>query len=76
MEGEVITTTTTTTTTEATHEDITEGYSDSVTTVDVDGVITKTRTRTFSETTKVRNPFDPVAATNELWAKYELVNGL
>jgi hypothetical protein len=70
------TTTTTTTKTQATHQDITEGYSDSTTTVDVDGLITKTRVRTFRETTKVRNPFDPVAATNELWAKYEAVNGL
>lgn len=74
--NEEVTTTTTTTKTQATHEDITEGYSDSVTTTDVDGVITKTRVRTFRETTKVRNPFDPVAATNELWAKYEAVNGL
>ena len=68
--------TTTTTTTTATHQDITEGYSDSVTTVDVDGVVTKTRTRTYRETTKVRNPFDPVAATEELWTKYETINGL
>lgn len=75
-EGEEVTTTTTTTTTTATHQDITEGYSDSVTTTDVDGVVTKTRTRTYRETTKVRNPFDPVAATNDLWAKYEAVNGL
>ena len=75
-DGEEITTTTTTTRTQATHEDVTEGYSDSVTTVDVDGVITKTRVRTFTETTKVRNPFDPVAATEELWTKYETVNGL
>ena len=75
-EGEEVTTTTTTTTTTATHQDITEGYSDSVTTVDVDGVVTKTRTRTYRETTRVRNPFDPVAATNELWTKYEIVNGL
>ena len=70
------TVTTTTTTTTATHQDITEGYSDSVTTVDVDGVVTKTRTRTYRETTKVRNPFDPVAATTELWDKYKAVNGL
>jgi len=70
------TVTTTTTTTTATHQDITEGYSDSVTTVDVDGVVTKTRTRTYRETTKVRNPFDPVAATNDLWTKYETINGL
>jgi hypothetical protein len=76
IDGEEITTTTTTTRTQATHEDVTEGYSDSVTTVDVDGVITKTRVRTFTETTKVRNPFDPVAATDELWTKYETVNGL
>ena len=74
--GEEVTTTTTTTKTQATHQDITEGYSDSVTTTDVDGVVTKTRVRTFRETTKVRNPFDPVAATNELWAKYEAVNEL
>lgn len=75
-EEEVTTITTSTTTTEATHEDIVENYSDSFTTVDVDGEINKTRVRTFRETTKVRNPFDPVAATNELWAKYETVNGL
>jgi hypothetical protein len=73
---QTVTTTTTTTTEAATHEDITEGYSDSTTTCDVDGVITKTRVRTFTETTKVVNPFDPVAATNELWTKYETVNGL
>lgn len=73
---EEITTTTSTTTTSATHEDIVEGYNDSFTTVDVDGVITKTRTRVYTETTKVRNPFDPVEATNELWTKYEIVNGL
>ena len=75
-EGEEVTTTTKTTTTTATHEDITEGYSDSVTTTDVDGEVTKTRVRTYREVTKVRNPFDPVAATNELWTKYETVNGL
>ena len=75
-EGEEVTTTTTTTTTTATHNDITEGYSDSFRTVDEDGVVTKTRTRTYREVTKVRNPFDPVAATNDLWTKYEAVNGL
>ena len=73
---QTVTTTTTTTTEAATHEDITEGYSDSTTTVDVNGVITKTVARTFTETTKVRNPFDPVAATNELWGIYEVVNGI
>jgi len=75
-DDEETTVTTTTTTTTATHQDITEGYSDSVTTTDVDGVVTKTRTRTYRETTKVRNPFDPVAATTELWDKYKAVNGL
>jgi hypothetical protein len=75
-EGEEITTTTTTTRTQATHLDVTEGYSDSITTTDVDGEVTKTRVRTYREVTKVRNPFDPVAATNELWTKYETVNGL
>ena len=75
-DDEETTVTTTTTTTTATHQDITEGYSDSFRTVDEDGVVTKTRTRTYSEVTKVRNPFDPVAATNELWTKYETVNGL
>ena len=75
-EGEEVTTTTTTTTTTATHQDITEGYSDSFRTVDEDGVVTKTRTRTYREVTKVRNPFDPVAATEELWNKYKAVNGL
>ena len=73
---EVTTITTSTTTTEATHEDVVENYSDSFTTVDVDGEINKTRVRTFRENTKVRNPFDPVAATNELWTKSETVNGL
>jgi len=76
IDGEEVTTTTTTTTTTATHQDITEGYSDSFRTVDEDGVVTKTRTRTYRETTKVRNPFDPVAATEELWTKYETINGL
>lgn len=75
-EEEVTTITTSTTTTEATHEDVVENYSDSFTTVDVDGEINKTRVRTFRENTKVRNPFDPVAATNELWTKYETVNEL
>ena len=75
-EEEVTTITTSTTTTEATHEDVVENYSDSFTTVDVDGEINKTRVRTYTETTKVRNPFDPVAATNELWTKYETVNEL
>ena len=76
LDDEEVTVTTTTTTTTATHQDITESYSDSITTTDVDGVVTKTRTRTFRETTKVRNPFDPVAATDELWTKYEAVNEL
>jgi hypothetical protein len=75
-DDEETTVTTTTTTTTATHQDITEGYSDSFRTVDEDGVVTKTRTRTYRETTKVRNPFDPVAATNDLWTKYETINGL
>ena len=75
-DDEETTVTTTTTTTTATHQDITEGYSDSFRTVDEDGVVTKTRTRTYRETTKVRNPFDPVAATEELWTKYETINGL
>jgi hypothetical protein len=70
------TVTTTTTTTTATHQDVTEGYSDSITTTDVDGVVTKTRTRTYTEVTKVRNPFDATAATNDLWTKYETINGL
>ena len=55
---------------------VTTFSSDSVTTVDVNGVITKTVARTFTETTEVQNPFDPVAATNELWTKYEIVNGI
>lgn len=73
---EEITITTTTTKTQATHQDITESYSDSFTTTDVDGEVTKTRVRTYTETTRVRNPFDPVAATDELWTKYETVNNL
>jgi hypothetical protein len=75
-EHNVTTTITSTTTTSATHEDVVENYGDSFTTVDVDGEVTKTRVRTFTETTKVRNPFDPVAATNELWAQYEAINHL
>lgn len=55
---------------------VTTSYSDSVTTTDVDGTVNKTVVRTFTETTEVENPFDPVATTNELWTKYETVNGL
>jgi hypothetical protein len=55
---------------------VTTSYSDSVTTTDTDGVVTKTVVRTFTETTEVENPFDPVAATDELWNKYKAVNGL
>ena len=55
---------------------VTTSYADSVTTTDVDSVVTKTVIRTYTETTEVENPFDPVAATNELWTKYETVNGL
>lgn len=55
---------------------VTTSYADSTTTTDVDGVITKTVVRTYTETTEVENPFDPDAATNELWDKYKAVNGL
>jgi len=55
---------------------VTTSYTDSVTTTDVDGVVTKTVVRTYTETTEVENAFDPVAATNELWTKYEAVNEL
>ena len=55
---------------------VTTSYADSTTTTDVDGVVTKTVVRTYTETTEVENPFDPDAATNELWAKYQSVNGL
>lgn len=55
---------------------VTTSYTDSVTTTDVDGVVTKTVVRTYTETTEVENPFDPAAAATELWAKYETVNGL
>ena len=55
---------------------VTTSYADSVTTTDVDSVVTKTVVRTYTETTEVENPFDPVAATDELWAKYEAVNEL
>ena len=55
---------------------VTTSYADSTTTTDVDGVVTKTVVRTYTETTEVENPFDPVAATDELWAKYEAVNEL
>lgn len=55
---------------------VTTSYADSVTTTDIDGAITKTVVRTYTETTEVENPFDPAAATNELWDKYKAVNGL
>ena len=55
---------------------VTTSYADSVTTTDVDSVVTKTVVRTYTETTEVENAFDPVAATNELWTKYEAVNEL
>lgn len=55
---------------------VTTSYADSVTTTDVDSVVAKTVVRTYTETTEVENPFDPVAATNELWTKYEIVNEL
>jgi len=55
---------------------VTTSYADSVTTTDTDGVVTKTVVRTYTETTEVENPFDPTAATNELWDKYKAVNGL
>jgi hypothetical protein len=55
---------------------VTTSYADSVTTSDTDGVVTKTVVRTFTETTEVENPFDPAAAADELWAKYEAVNEL
>jgi hypothetical protein len=55
---------------------VTTSYADSVTTSDTDGSVTKTVVKTFTETTEVENPFDPVAATDELWAKYEAVNEL
>jgi hypothetical protein len=55
---------------------VTTSYTDSVTTSDTDGSVTKTVVKTFTETTEVENPFDPVAATDELWVKYEAVNEL
>ena len=55
---------------------VTTSYADSVTTSDTDGVVTKTVVRTITETTEVENPFDPAAAADELWAKYEAVNEL
>jgi len=55
---------------------VTTSYADSTTTTDVDGVVTKTVVRTYTETTEVENPFDPAAAADELWAKYEAVNEL
>lgn len=41
-----------------------------------DNVTTLIRTTTTIETSKVETPFDPIAATNELWDKYKAVNGL
>ena len=55
---------------------VTTSYTDSVTTTDIDGVVAKTVVRTFTETTEVENPFDPVTVADELWTKYEAVNGL
>jgi hypothetical protein len=55
---------------------VTTSYADSVTTTNVDGVITKTVVRTYTETTEVENPFDSAAATDELWNKYKAVNEL
>ena len=55
---------------------VTTSYADSTTTTDVDGVVTKTVVRTYTETTEVENPFDPAAAADELWVKYETVNEL
>lgn len=55
---------------------VTTSYVDSVTTTDADGVVTKTVVRTYTETTEVENPFDPAAAADELWTKYEAVNEL
>jgi len=55
---------------------VTTSYADSVTTTNVDGVITKTVVRTYTETTEVENPFDSTAATDELWNKYKAVNEL
>ena len=55
---------------------VTTSFADSTTTTDVDGVVTKTVVRTYTETTEVENPFDPAAAADELWAKYETVNEL
>jgi len=55
---------------------VTTSYADSTTTTDVDGVVTKTVVRTYTETTEVENPFDPAAAATELWDKYKTVNGL
>ena len=55
---------------------VTTSFADSTTTTDVDGVVTKTVVRTYTETTEVENPFDPAAASDELWAKYEAVNEL
>lgn len=40
------------------------------------GVLTLTRTTTTITTKEIFSPFDPVAATEELWTKYETVNGL
>ena len=55
---------------------VTTSYADSVTTTNVDGVITKTVVRTYTETTEVENAFDSTAATDELWNKYKAVNEL
>ena len=51
-------------------------YSDSVEKIDIDGNVAITTTRTWRTTDTLQNPFDPVAATNELWNIYEVVNGI
>lgn len=46
----------------------------SVTKTDVDGVVTIKEVTSFKRYAITEVPFDPIVASDELWAKYELVN--
>ena len=46
----------------------------SVTKTDVDGVVTIKEVTSYKEYAITEVPFDPIAASDELWARYELVN--
>jgi hypothetical protein len=46
----------------------------SITKTDVDGVVTIKEVKTIKEYAVTVVPFDPIAASDELWTKYELIN--